>query len=42
VITGKTPIINNYNSNIAEVSSSDNEIFEKWRTLWREPEQNYR
>lgn len=42
VIIGKTSVINNHNSSIAEVSSSDNEIFEKWRTLWREPEQNYR
>ena len=38
----KTSVINNHNSSIAEVSSSDNEIFQKWRTLWRESEQNYR
>lgn len=38
----KTSVINNHNSSIAEVSSSDNEIFQKWRTLWKKPEQNYR
>lgn len=38
----KTSVINNHNSSIAEVSSSDNEIFQKWGTLWKKPEQNYR
>ena len=37
-----TSVINNHNSSIAEVSSSDNENFQKWRALWRKPEQNYR
>ena len=38
----ETSVINNHNSSIVEVSSSDNENFQKWRALWRKPEQNYR
>ena len=38
----KTSVINNHNSSIAEVSSGDNEIFQKRRTLWQKREQNYR
>lgn len=38
----KTSVINNHDSSIAEVSSSGNGIFQKWRFLWKKQEQDYR